>query len=376
MKGKIGIGILITALIWMVGCHRSSKEMLPPDQKTASSDFAFLDVLSINYHNGYHVAKKDTISFAIDKKDTTVTAGGRKITYAKSVNIPRNTFFKIKFNEEVRWQIAITGLTSQAFKNLSGISSFLDSTNASWDGSSDALPLFSGGEWARAILTISGSSLSDTTNVYLHNGRAYAAYDAVLLNDFEGSLGNPITFGDKNDPIYYPDPAITSAIPAEQGKNCLAMAGNDSNGDYFIGGFQLDLTGLDTVQFVKYSPDEIYINAYVYGYGPEAGLTPKATTIEFGISEDENGDKAFDGTKEDTYVADFPVNHVGWKLMYARYSNLTKSVSKANGGNGNGIQEPRKAFTANFNLLSQPNGAKVATAVDYVIITFGKPYQP
>jgi len=149
------------------------------------------------------------------------------------------------------------------------------------------------------------------------------------------------------------------------------LKGTDNNGDYFVGGLQ---QVLPTRIFANKKASDIYFNLYIYGFGPEEKLTPNATKLNIGTSEDDNGNGSFEATSEDTFEQQVNVDWVGWKLISIRYSNLKQSTSRDNGGSGNNIIEPIKAVSLNVNLISSPNGSHVGTALDYVIITYGKPY--
>jgi hypothetical protein len=363
----VGLGL-------MTACHRSSKDLslLEPEQKAASENFAITSPLKANTFNGVKPIPEDTISFAYDFLYTTNPTTGLRDTL---LNVPRNTYFSATFNESITWTLDIVGSASHATKRISAKSSVIDSSNSWWNGGADGAHLFLQGEKAQVTLTILGSTISQTKEFYIHKARTYDSSQAVLVTDFEGVLGTIYYYGDKNDPHYYPAPSRTTTLNAPQGAFSVLMQGTDNNGDYFVGGLNTEVF-LWTKKVLTNMPiSDIYINMYVYGFDPSYGLTPKATTVEISVSEDDNGKNKFEPEKEDTWGQQVAVDWVGWKLVSVRYSNLVRSVSKQNGGSGNNIKEPGKAYTINCNLLSQPNGSKVGAAVDYIIVTFGKPYQ-
>src|SRR6185312_2362512 len=66
--------------------------------------------------------------------------------------------FNAAFNSAVTWRITISDSTSGAVKTLSGTSSTINQSNASWNGSHDGLYYFNVGDKITATLTIAGSN--------------------------------------------------------------------------------------------------------------------------------------------------------------------------------------------------------------------------
>jgi len=362
--------VLLIAFGAILACKRDYVgNYLAPEMKAASSDFRMVDSLKTNYFNGV-AFEKGKISFSRDSA-TKVLVNGILIK-GPTLLAPRNTFFTAHFNESAKWTITIVGSVSQAQKTLTGVSTFLDSSNvdAIWDGNSDNGYYFIPTEKATATLTILGSEQQQSISFIIARTIAYKANSAVLLNDFEGGF-SLITYGDDLDPFGNPAPDTRTDIVPPQGRSSMVIEGTDHNGDYFIGGYQQPL---DSSTFLGKSPSDIYINMYIYGFGPEKKLTPNATKLNIGVSEDDNQNGAFDPEKEDSFEQQVNVDWQGWKLVSIRYSNLKPSSSSLNGGNGNKNLEPSKAVSISANLISSPNGSTVGTALDYMIVSFGKPY--
>jgi len=363
------------SLLALWACKKKyDTDTVGPDMRFATSNFQIVEPFSANYFNG-KTFTRDTVSFGRDTivkillnpgKDTT-TAG---VTFKK----PFNTFFKAKFNESVKWTITIKGDSSKAEKILTDVGSFLDSTVTSvlWNGNSNSFKYFSEKETAVATLSILGSDLTQTIRFRIAKTTAYDNSQAILLNDFEGGYGQ-IVYNDKLDLLPSPMPRIVSTIETPQGIKCLMMTGADNNGDYFVGGYQQKL---DPDIFKNYQASDIYFNMYIYGFGKDAGLTPNATKLNIGVSEDDkNPNGSFEADIEDSFEKQVNVDWQGWKLISIRYSELKRSISLENGGSGNNILQPDRAFSLNANLISSPNGSRVGAAIDYVTITFGKPFE-
>jgi len=363
------------SLLALWACKKKyDTDIVGPDMKFATSNFQILEPLSANYFNGKKFAK-DTVSFGrdtivkilINPATDTTTA---RVTFQK----PFNTFFKAKFNESVKWTISIKGDSSKAEKILSDVGSFLDSTvtGVLWNGNSNSFKYFSENETAVATLSILGSDVTQTIRFRIAKTTAYDATQAILLNDFEGSYGQTV-YNDKLDMFPSPMPKITSSFNPPQGTHCLVVTGADNNGDYFVGGYQQKF---EPDIFKNYEASDIYFNMYIYGFGKDAGLTPNATKLNIGVSEDDkNPNGSFEADIEDSFEKQVNVDWQGWKLIAVRYSELKRSISLENGGSGNNIIQPDRAYSLNANLISSPNGSRVGAAIDYVTITFGKPLE-
>ncbi|MBC7390485.1 MAG: hypothetical protein H7329_14820 [Opitutaceae bacterium] len=374
----------VLVLLTFLSCKRTQKDgMLGPDLKVASSNFAIVDSFKVYGQDKSLNYKIDTVNFS---KPTTITdvihdSSGVKIkdtTYLKDRISPRqrSTYFKAKFNESVKWKIEISPVTSDfsrsPYKLLTGTSDYIDSIPEwTWDGSSDNQFYFVPG-LVNFKLSFLGSNKLSSINKFVKNVTLRdSTTQGILLNDFEGGI-SIVPYGDNKDNVANPLPSLSSDFPnIPQGIKVLSLFGNDHNGDYFVGG--------NTQPFAKgmlagRSASDIYINAYIYGYPPNSGITPNATKIAIGVSQDNvNNSGKFDALFEDTFDQQISVDWVGWKLISVKYSNLKRSSSTDNGGNGPNKIQPETAVAVGCNILSSPNGNTVGAAIDYLIITFGKP---
>lgn len=377
--------ILSGLVLFLFSCKRTNKDgLLGPETKAASANFQVLDTLKANYFNGYKGSKSDTISFQyIEQIFKKVFDADRNDSILKldRVNFyKRKTFYKVKFNQEVSWNLRLTKFSDGKLDNtvtttISGTSSFLDSTNSSWDGKGNGF-LFAKGDFVIAELSfVEGSSLILRDTSYISKGEIYNSNEAKMLVDFEDGLINTYTYNDNKDSKPSIPPYIDNTITPPQGSKSLLIFGSDNNGDYFVGG--MNIQKLDTETMKNYDPKDIYINMYIYGYPSNNSLSinKNSTKLNIGISEDDvDRDDNFDPEFEDTFEKQISVDWVGWKLISVRYSELVRSASKTAGGSGNGKFEPGRAYSANCNLISSPNGSIVGANIDYVIITYGKPF--
>ena len=393
----------ICSLITFFSCKRTNKEtLLGPELKSPTASFLVLDSLEANYSNGFKEAKSDSISFQyIEKvpKKPVLDINGAPVfvevegKFVKDSTLPqinyfsRNTFFKAKFNEVVSWKLVLKKIDDYSISRvITGTSAFLDSSNSVWNGQGNS-SIFAQGDYVLAELSFPNSSIILRDTLLILYGEIYNKNVATKLVDFEESLASAFTysFTDANDPKPSREPFTTSIPSPPQGLKSILIYGNDFNGDYFVGGMNKQRLDIDVLS--NYSPNDIYINMYIYGYSTpnSLGINTKATKLNIGISENDlfsNDDKTksgqdswvFDGKVEDTFEKQVSVDWVGWKLITIRYSELLRSSSKDNGGSGNGIFEPGKAYSVNCNLISSPNGNIVGANVDYIIITYGQPF--
>ncbi len=365
-------------------CKRTQKDgILGPDLKVASADFAILDSFKVFGQDKSVAYKIDTIDFS---KRTSITdvihdksglnSPGHDTMYLKTRISPRqrSTYFKAKFNESVRWKIEISPVKSDSltspYKLISGTTDYIDSLPEwTWNGSSDNQFYFVPG-LVNFKLSILGTTKSSTIKKFVKNVTLIdSTNEGILLNDFEGGIS--ITpYGDKKDNVANPLPSLSPDFPfIPQGIKVLSLFGTDHNGDYFVGGNQQKFP---KGMLEGHSASDIYINMYIYGY-PNL-VTPNATKIGIGVSQD-NGkiNGTYDALYDDTFDQQISVDWVGWKLISVKYSNLKRTTAVTDGGSGPNKIQPETAVGVGVNILSSPNGNTVGAAIDYLIITFGKP---
>ena len=372
----------ILVSIAFFSCKRTQPDgTLGPDLKVATSNFAIIDSFKVFGQNKSLIHQIDTVDFSklqtITEIKTGCGTGGKDTTITRIAPRQRSTYFKSKFNEVVKWRIEITPSISNSinspYKSISGTSDYIDSLPEwIWDGSSDNQFYFVPGS-VKFNLSILGSTKSVSKTKFVKNVTLLdSTSQGILLNDFEGGIGI-IPYGDNKDNIPNPLPALSEDFPnIPQGIKVLSLFGNDHNGDYFVGGNQQKFA---KGMLAGHKASDIYINLYIYGYPPGI-VTPSATQIGVGVSQD-NGkiNGSYDAFYDDTFDQQISVNWVGWKLVSVKYSNLKRTTEVVDGGNGPNKIQPETAVGVGVNILSSPNGSTVGAAIDYLIITFGKPLE-
>jgi hypothetical protein len=300
---------------------------------------------------------------------------------ASSVNFESSqVYFNADFSSKVTWFITIRGLKSGAVKKISGLSSMLNSSNTTWNGSHDDLNFFQMNENAVAELSFLGSSLVLRDTIAILRAKKYNSQGVVIADDasvttFEGFEGtynfnSPTwTYGVFSDPGELIFGGLDSITPQFQGRHAFTIHGNDVNQNFFIGGLKRVLSVSEYLS-IPADPNNVYVNIFLYGTG-----NPNSY-VNYTFEESDSGMGAHIPNKDDAYQYQFSVSHTGWKLFYVKYSQLSRSTNASYGGSGNGIREPNKLRNVAFNLISSPAGSNVKVTFDMPIITFGQPFNP
>jgi hypothetical protein len=99
--------------------------------------------------------------------------------------------------------------------------------------------------------------------------------------------------------------------------------------------------------------------------------------VLFQFQEDENADGTFNANNEDQYDLQINVNWSGWKLVSAKYSELTTLVNGAPATpKGNGLQNPDKLSKISMLHLADPNNGFASTKIDLIVFTSNAPIEP
>lgn len=369
-----------------------------------------------------------TVSFASCKRDydnspakapTNISASSGFNCGTLGTNLPNADFslslpfyFTATFNETVTWKIELKGHTSKATKTLSGTSSYLDATNASWTGNHDGLYFFEQGEVVNAKLIISGREEPCTTiSINLVGARDVKSSTPTFMlastqpgstSDFEASSTYPYMF---NIGATTTHKVQDDMVRAPEGTKFMRIEGvsAETNG-FFVGGLQCRknptaaFNPSDSTNFFPKSwtdPDKIYLNVYVRGIDNlPAGNFPYAV-LNFECHEDDKRNPSnigncsyyankpvgtntdyFCPSSEDSWVFKIPIRHTGWQLFSCKYSDLLPSEDFANGGFGNRRLEPQKVCRVQFGLVSSPPFNRVSADIDYACFTYGAPFDP
>ncbi|MBX9853118.1 MAG: hypothetical protein K2X86_15350 [Cytophagaceae bacterium] len=317
------------------------------------------------------------------------TVGNPTVNFSVPAN-NKDTFYAA-FSHEVSWSIILTGRQSGAVKTITGTSQTIDGSNPAWlwDGSHDGLYFFIKNEVVDAKITFLGSNLEYTDSVTVTGTKVFKD---IVVTDFETTAGfisyndapggdNPSSAATITDGATMADGEIFKK--SVQGIKSFYWYSNDGGPrpNFFGGGGARSVTTF-RAQFPN-DPDSLYLNVYIYGKGDPN------SRLNFGAREDDNDTDVDVGPplvnynatthapkSDDEFQVQITLDHVGWKLFSFKYSDLTPSASKDNGGNGNGVKEPKRITDITFGLISSPKGNFVEAIVDFPVITFGGPFDP
>jgi hypothetical protein len=268
-----------------------------------------------------------------------------------------------KFSKRVNWHIDIKGLSSGAWKELTG---FDADVAAEWDGSTTHFPMFRSESCAIAMYVVGQpDTLRDTVFVV-----APKVNPGLLLSDFEGGLNpNWVPFVQSGANMNF---GLQQNGSAPQGLRSYIMAGAVS-WDWLIGMIDIPASAYGADHFdLSSNPNNVYFNTLLY---KPADYDNGLVLLRF--SEDDNLDGSFDPSQEDMYSYQLQGGEDGWRLLSLKYSDLQTLVN----GNpatpaGNGLHEPDKLFQVSILFLANPASGYSESGLDYMIFTEGEPLRP
>lgn len=313
------------SILIVFSCQRKDIEQFGPDLAIASAQFQMTTDFTSN---------KSSVNLAVEA-----------LTFATT------------FNEEVTWNIIISGASSGATKTITGTSNFIDATNASWDGGHDGRNFFHSNEDVTTLLTVFGVDESWSLNITLLGSKVY---DGTLLYDFDD---NGLVLPDWNWWFFFDENCAQcfdekvkfveeDSIDPIQGEY-LAIYGQDGIGpnSFYVGGFShgdvgsFGLTG---------SLSDNYFNCY---------LRPQENSCEVTINLYEA-----DG---DFYEYKFIPDWESWKKVSFKISDASYT------GSGDGTKDITTINKVEFLLNTEGTpGHFVGYDVDYLIFTEDGPFIP
>jgi hypothetical protein len=272
--------------------------------------------------------------------------------------------FTAKFSIKTPWILVIKGKKSQATKTISGNSSFLDATNATWDGSSD-VPTFPADS---AIATLSfpsdTSRKPQVTSFKVSSSKNFASNpNYIVVADFSKP-------SDTSKTSFNNDPNVTP-VKAPMGNNCTKVAVRniagvwcfdvagmeDGPSSYYMGGLTL-LPSIENPN-AKYFPivtpglaadsdvvANTYFNIWVYGYSNPI----LKMTIQFNESDPGNIDFVSDPTKDDIWEHVIIPSWSGWKQISFPMNSTATSVAACCGSHGNKRREIDRIVSITINI--------------------------
>ncbi len=367
--------VLISGLI-LYSCKRTAVENLGPEYYSAPADFV---VSNYNVTNNIDfVASACSISAA--------------------------------FNHKVSYTITIKGQTSGAEKTYVSIGDKIDvdALGGIWNGGHDGASFFRKDENVSVTLSFLGTDFTDTKIVKIFKARNFITGANILAvgglnNGYEvaSENGYPTQFsigsGHANctDNSVLPlDAKRENTYPLLEGKYYYRVLGKSLDaGGYFVGGIQHRTpSGQGYILPAAWTdPTQIYYNIYVYGTGDgvttllmefhESDLSSESSKPrnECGLTGGNCATIAknmHNPCSDDAWVYQYPITHIGWKLISVKYSDFPVSISATNGGSGDKIKEPTRVTRLQLGVLAQPPFKSVTAIWDFPVLTYGAPFDP
>ncbi len=295
----------------------------------------------------------------IVSEDFTVT--GFTVSPSNFINLAtQDAYFNCTMSQRAEFKFVISGLLSGAVKTVSGAGQSIDILNSTWTGDSDNLNLFRSGEKCLVELSFHGAKKKyyDTITVTAENSYP----NTILINNFEGvffdkhgpnvaAYGNYFDGGDSAKSDIKSDNTTKTC----EGAQSVLFDGVDVNKSFYIGGMYF-FPATTTYSFAGYEPDSLYFNTYLYSYGDNS------TNFVFSYTE----------TDGDIWTKQVSVDGLGWTLLSLRLKDFTDS----NLGLGNGILNLDKITGFNINLNAKTAGTRARANLDYIIVSYGRPFEP
>ncbi len=285
---------------------------------------------------------------------------------AISLENNESTSFSAQFSKTVDWELEILGKTTGAQKIITGTSSFLDASNATWNGSATTIPIFNN-ETCYTRLRVNSEDYEILDSVKATGARTHEGF---LVADFENGFNDGWNgFAQSGADMTF---IITDEIPAGQGNNYYDMGGA-VDWDYLIGLIDFPATAFETGSFgLPENPDNLFFNVFLY---KPAGITNEIVLFQF--REDENQDGSFTSSDEDLYAYELTNLEVGWQQISVKYSDLVTLVNgQPSTPAGNGIHDPSKLHQISVLMLADPESGYSQVLMDYMIFTENNALQP
>jgi len=273
-----------------------------------------------------------------------------------------------EFSKSTEWTLEITGLSSGAYKVISGKSKTLDEDNAIWNGSITDFPMF-----AEEQVTIDLYVEEADTNFYQSvtvDVSGVKVNDGFLVADFEEGFNSGwAVFAQTGADMTF---RIEDVAPAAQGAHYYDMGG-EVDWDWLIGYVYFPSSAYQVSTYpLNPNPDNVYFNVLLYK--PE-GITNALALFQF--VEDDNLDGVFTEASEDMYSVEVSALEVGWNQISLKYADINALVNgQPSQPKGNGVNEPNKLLEIRILMLANPASGYSQLYMDYMIFTDNEPLNP
>lgn len=289
----------------------------------------------------------------------------QKSTTTVDFSAGESVSFTAEFNKNIDWVVTITGQTSGGVKILSDFGSTVTPANATWEGRTTDLPLFSE-ETCMVVLTVPEEpDFADTVMVEVTGTRVY---EGVLVTDFEEPAGANIQLGDFEFELQ--NSGRLDDTTAAQGDFFFRLAGTDNatggpTDNFFVGLANIfaPIAGSEYFQVPTTVPENLYLNMFV------AGRATPYTRVVLGLIIDSNDNGTFQDGQDAILALEFDPTYIGYRLQ--SFSGTEFGATQDDLEKVIGIQ----AVLISLNNLQPTPREQVGFEMDYIIFTQNGPLE-
>lgn len=226
--------------------------------------------------------------------------------------------FYCSLNKPIQWKIAIQGLSTNATKEITGFSNFIDSNTVIWNGSPSQVPFFTE-ESCSIELTFENESdtLRDTLTII--SAKSYE--NGIWLEDFENGLPNDALVSYNTD-----GGGMTFSVANDNallGSSYFKMGGR-VNWDWALGKLDMNLD----LNNINQTADNLYINIGILSDLQDLHtgqfiniLISEETETPFNDNLSNDASDVFESSME-VYKMKVLVDWDGWQMKSFKYSDF------------------------------------------------------
>jgi hypothetical protein len=310
-------------------------------------------------------------------------------TLAPDFAAGEKVYFNAKFKKDVSWVLTLTGTNSSAVKKFTGSGRAISLPNVQWDGTADALPSFRA---EQVVATLSFPMASSVPSGYP------LSYNIAVGTTKNLNAGHVLVTDFSVNKIVNVFNGNFDAVPADRWpsnfgpttlENDAPLRNPDGNSYCMIGPLATWQDNADFPGHISPYVDHLLITATSVGYPVYFPLIADPTKIFFNIMVYNTGSPYtwLEVTlhEEHPHIADSVINKSinirpnwsGWKLVTHSYSDFKTSDTTQV------LNNPQKIRGMQLTLLSaapqdllDAKTEEVSVAVDHIIFSHYKPYQP
>ncbi len=274
-------------------------------------------------------------------------------------------FFTASFSKQVAWTLRVTGLESGSVKLIEGFDRELNETNASWDGTTTELPLFTTENCLAELIIPEEDSLTISTEVSVSGARVY---EGNVITGFEEDLGSSLFLGNFEFELSN-STGITSSLPAGEGDRFYFFEGTDNTvSNFFVGLIRIfpSVNNQTYFEIPSQDPSSVYLNFFLFG-----DLTPHTIAV-VQVFTDANDSGQFEEADDQSFQldGDFPIDFEGWKQFSFTLDEIGMSEQQISE-----IVGIQVLLISNMNSQPTPPNP-VRFGIDYLTFTKDQPLQP